>query len=111
VHHLVLPGERPSTSDPAKVVGRAYFSRNQISLFPLCHHCRKVTDFVRRRRWVRTQRPIADADREGGSTHAGGDGDACGASPHHGSPPGRPGQLLEALSFPKPLVICPLSRH
>lgn len=58
--------------------------------------CRQVTHFVRRRRWVRTQRPsLTDGSQSPGSQAAGG---SLG-----GSPP-REGQLLEALSFPKPMV-------
>lgn len=58
---------------------------------------------MRRRRWVRTQGPVLD----GGSASPGGSaaGGSCGGGSIAGaSPPCRPGQLLEALSFPKPMV-------
>ena len=72
---------------------------------PLFLGCRKVTDFVRRRRWVRTQRPVTSEDEEpaaaaplppGSTSGEGGSG--------HGSvsPVRRRPKLLEALSFPKP---------
>lgn len=70
---------------------------------------RKVTDFVRRRRWVRTQRPAtSDHEKCSPSAQAGGNGDASAAGGGgHGSPSPvrRPQQLLEALSYPSPAPV------
>lgn len=66
---------------------------------------KQVTHFVRRRRWVRTQRPIPDNGSASPSLQPGGGDSIAGASP-----PRRSGQLLEALSFPKPVEDSAMAR-
>lgn len=70
--------------------------------------CRKVTDFVRRRRWVRSQRPVTTSEDDDlarptvAPTGGEEEGAVLGSSP---SPVRRPPKLLEALSFPKPAPV------